>query len=77
MVRDLLADHVDPMQVGQITAEVVDHVYDYPAVLAETIAPYAARFGLPKGDGIALLDHLLTLAGYRDKEQVLMLASDS
>jgi hypothetical protein len=74
MVRDLLADHVDPNQVAQITAEVVDHVFDYPRVIAENIAPFAARFGYRKGDGVGLLDHLLTLAHYKDKGEMLAMA---
>jgi len=74
MIRDLLADHVEPAQVAQITAEVVDRVLEYPAVVAETIAPYSVRFGLPRGDGVALLDHLLTRAGYKEKSERLALA---
>jgi Transcriptional regulator, AbiEi antitoxin len=71
MIGDLLADHVDPESVARITAEVVDRVFDYPSVVAERIAPFAARFRLPPGDGVALLDELLTLAGYRDRETML------
>ena len=47
-------------------------MFDYPSVVAERIAPFAARFGLPPGDGVALLDELLTLAGYRDRETMLL-----
>lgn len=64
MVADLLADHVEPGAVAQITAEVIDRVLDYPANIAEQIAPRAARFGFRRGDGMALLDHLLGLADY-------------
>ena len=71
MIGDLLADHVDPESVARITAEVVDRVLDYPSVVAERIGPFAARFGLPPGDGIALLDEFLTLAGYRDREAMI------
>jgi hypothetical protein len=35
------------------------------------LAFFAARFGLPPSDGVALLDELLTLAGYRDRETML------
>ena len=77
MIRDLLADHVDPTQVAEITAEVVDKVFDYPPVVAQTIAPYATRFGLATGDGLGLLDHLLTLARYRDRDGMLALARDA
>jgi len=71
MIGDLLADHVDPESVGRITAEVVDRVFDHAHVIAERIAPFAARFGLPKGDGMGLLDELLTLAEYRNREAIL------
>jgi len=67
MIGDLLADHVDPSAVAQITAQVVDRVHDYPAVIAERIAPYAASFGFRRGDGTALLDHLLALAEYKGR----------
>lgn len=71
MVGDLLADHVEPSAVAQITAEIVDRVLDYPAVLAGILAPYATRFGLPPGDGMAVLDHLLEVAGYRDLRDIV------
>lgn len=74
MIRDLLADHVDPIQIATIIAEVVDKILDYPSVVAATIAPYATRFGLSKGDGVGLLDHLLRLAHYADREEILALA---
>ena len=71
MVGDLLADYVDPESVARITAEVVDRVFDYPSVVAEQIAPFAARFGLPRGDGAALLDELLTIANYHDRARMI------
>jgi len=63
MIGDLLADHVDPEGVARITAEVVDGELDSPSVIAEQIAPFAARFGLSRGDGPSLLDELLGMAG--------------
>jgi len=74
MIRDLLADHVDPTQIAEITAEVIDKVFDYPPVVAETIAPYATRFNLPRGDGVALLDYFITLARYKDRDEIVELA---
>ena len=71
MIGDLLADHLDPESVARITAEVLDRVFDYPSVVAERIAPHAARFGLPRNDGPALLAELLTMAGYRDRDLML------
>jgi hypothetical protein len=65
MIADLLADHVEPGIVGRIAAEVIDGGLESAANVTERIAPYAARVGLPRGDGQATLDHLLTLAGAR------------
>jgi predicted transcriptional regulator of viral defense system len=64
-IADLLADHVEPTAVARITAEVIENVYDYPRVVAEKIAPFAASFGLTQRDGVALLEHLLDVAGGR------------
>lgn len=64
MVGDLLGDDIEPSSVAHIAAVVIDRVLDYPSNVAECIAPYASRFGFRRGDGPALLDHLLTLAGY-------------
>jgi hypothetical protein len=74
MIGELLADHVEPSTVAEITAEVLDHVYDYPQVVAESLGPYASRFGLPRGDGVALLDHFLGLVDYRDRGEMLEMA---
>jgi hypothetical protein len=71
MIGDLLADHVDPETVARITAEVIDRVLDYPSVIAERIAPFAGRFDLPRRDGLGVLDQLLTLADYADRESIL------
>ena len=68
MIGDLLADHVDPVAVAQIISQVLTHVYDYPSTVAERLAPFAARFGLRPGDGIGALDHMLRLAGSRERE---------
>lgn len=65
MIADLLADHVEPGVAGRITAEVVEGRLEGVTEVAEHIAPYAARFDLPRGDGKAMLDHLLALAGPR------------
>lgn len=64
MVGDLLGDDIEPERVANIAAMVIDRVLDYPSNVAECVAPYASRFGFRRGDGPALLDHLLTLAGY-------------
>jgi hypothetical protein len=71
MIGDLLADHIDPETVARITAEVVDRVLDYPAVIAERVAPFAMRFGLSRGDGLGVLDQLLTIAGHGERESII------
>ncbi len=71
MIGDLLADHVDPDSVAQITAEVLERVLDYPRVVAESLAPHAHRFGCRRGDGLALLDELLRRAGSQARGALL------
>jgi hypothetical protein len=74
MIADLLDDHVEPASVAQITAEVVNRVLDYPGTIAEGIGPYAGRFGFRRGEGVALLEHLLTLADYSDRDEMVAMA---
>jgi hypothetical protein len=71
MIGDLLADHLDPESVARITAQVIDEALDSANVIAERIAPFAARFGLPRDDGLALLEELLTLAGHRERKAIM------
>jgi putative AbiEi antitoxin of type IV toxin-antitoxin system len=63
IAADLLAAQEDPEAVAQIVAGALRAVYDYPGPVAEAIAPRAARFGLRRGDGLALLTWLLDLTG--------------
>jgi Transcriptional regulator, AbiEi antitoxin len=71
IAADMLAEHEDPQAVGQVIADALRNVYDYPSTVAESIAPYAARFGLRRSDGLALLGWLLELSG--DPEQAAWL----
>jgi predicted transcriptional regulator of viral defense system len=72
MLADLLADHVEPTAVARITVEVIEGVLDYPRVVADRIAQFAAGFGLTPGDGVGLLDRLLELGGgQRDRAVIL------
>jgi hypothetical protein len=77
MVGDLLADNVDADAVAQIAAEVLDRGLDYPRVVAESLAPHAQRFRLPKSDGVAVLNSLLERVQYRDRIEVLAEAGRS
>ena len=74
LIGDLLGDNIDPDSVAQITVEVLDRLLESPRVLAESLEPYAARFGFRERDGVALLDHLLSRAQYRNREETVALA---
>jgi len=63
IAADLLADKEDPEAVAQVIADALRPVYDYPAAFADALAPYAASFGLRRGDGLALLHWLLDTVG--------------
>jgi hypothetical protein len=64
IASDLLLDNEDPEAVAHIIGDSIRNVYDYPGSFAEALSPHAARFGLRRGDGLALLDWLLGLVGY-------------
>jgi hypothetical protein len=63
IASDLLYDHEDPDAVAQVVADAIRPGYDYPGTFADSLAAHAARFGLRRGDGTALLRWLLDLAG--------------
>jgi hypothetical protein len=63
VAADLLADKEDPEAVAQVIADAIRSIYDYPGKFADALAPHAARFGLRRGDGLALLRWLLDLVG--------------
>ena len=63
IVADLLTDREDPAAVGQVMAEAIREVYDYPGTFADALSPHAAAFGLRAGDGLGLLRWLLDLVG--------------
>jgi hypothetical protein len=44
-----------------VIADALRGVYDYAETVAQAIAPHAARFGLGRGNGFALLEWLLDL----------------
>jgi hypothetical protein len=58
---DLLWDKEDPQAVAQLIADAIRRGYDCPGTFADVLAPHAARFGLGKGEGIALMRWLLDL----------------
>jgi hypothetical protein len=63
IAADLLADREDPEAVGHVVADAIRGVYDYPGTVADALAPHAAKFGLRRHDGVALLGWLLDLVG--------------
>ncbi len=66
---DLLADREDSEAVGQIVADALRSVFDYAGTFVHTLAPHAARFGLRRGDGVALLRWLLDLVNDPETEK--------
>lgn len=60
---DLLLDREDPEAVAHVVTDAIRAVYDYPGKFADALAPHAVKFGLRKGDGVALLRWLLDLVG--------------
>lgn len=60
-VLDLLATHHDGEHVAAVLADAVRARLIDLAALAVRLAPFAARYGLPRGDGVATLEHLLGL----------------
>jgi hypothetical protein len=63
IASDLLADREDPEAVGHVVADALRGVNDYAGTFVETLAPHAARLGLRRGDGVAVLRWLLDLVG--------------
>lgn len=63
IASDLLLDGEDPTAVAQLVADAIRSVVDYPGTFADALAPFAARFGLRRGDGLALLRWFLDLVG--------------
>jgi hypothetical protein len=68
IASDLLLDGEDPSAVAQLIADAIRPVFDYPGTFADSLAPFATRFGLRRGDGLALLRWFLDLVGDRETE---------
>jgi hypothetical protein len=67
VVVDLLTDRHDGEHVARVLAgAVVSRSVDLER-LAPRLAPFAARFGFPAGEGQQVLDHLLELGGVADQ----------
>lgn len=68
IASDLLLDGEDPAAVAQLVADAIRPVLDYPGTFVDALAPFAARFALRRGDGLALLRWLLDLVGDPETE---------
>ncbi len=68
IASDLLMEGEDPSAVAQLVADAIRAVFDYPGTFADALAPFAARFGLRRGDGLALLRWFLDLVGDSETE---------
>ena len=77
IASDLLLDNEDPEAVAQVTVDAIRAVHDHPGTFAEALAPHAARFGLRRGDGLALLRWLLDLVGDPDSSRWMTDARDT
>jgi len=63
IASDLLYDHEDPTAVAHVIRDALRGVFDYAGSFADSLKPHAARFGLPREDGLGLLRWMLELAG--------------
>ncbi len=63
IAADLLAGREDLGTIGQVIADALRSVFDYPGAMVSAIAPYAAAYGLRRGDGLGLFRWLLNLSG--------------
>jgi len=68
IASDLLFDNQDPASIGQIIADSIDNSFDYPSNFAASLTSHAGRFGMRRGDGLALLRWLLEIVGNKDTE---------
>jgi hypothetical protein len=77
IAADFLAGREDPGAIGQMIADALRSVFDYPSAMVSAIAPYAAAYGLRRGDGLGLLRWLLYLSGDPEREVWLAEAAAS
>ncbi len=63
IASDLLWDREDPESVARLIADAIRPAYDAPGKFADNLAPHSARFGLHRGDGLALLQWFLDMTG--------------
>ncbi len=69
IAADLLRGHEDPGAVAAVIVDAIRGGRDDPDAFAISLAPLAARFGLRRGDGLALLRWLLEVVEDPDTAQ--------
>ncbi|WP_306323480.1 MULTISPECIES: hypothetical protein [unclassified Streptomyces] len=62
LARDLLEARYDGVHIGQVMADLLDRRLAKRAELIRAAAPAAAAYGMPAGDGVALVDGLVESA---------------
>lgn len=77
IASDLLYDHEDPGAVAQLIVDSIRLGFDYPGTFAMSLSPHAARFGLRRDDGIALLRWLFDLTMNEESANWMKEARDS
>jgi hypothetical protein len=63
IASDLLYDREDPAAVAHVVSDSLRGENETPGFFVDALAPHAARFGLRKGDGLALFEWMLGLVG--------------
>jgi hypothetical protein len=71
IAADLLDDREDPGAVASVVADAIRAGHDDPGTVADALAPYAARFGHRREDGLALLRWLLDVTDDPDSSRWL------
>lgn len=68
---DFIQDQEDPESVGQLIAEALRQVSDYPAAFADALAPHASSLGFRRGDGLGVLRWFLEIAAAPERNRWL------
>jgi predicted transcriptional regulator of viral defense system len=63
IASDLLADREEPEAVAHVVADAIRKKNEYSGAFVGALAPHAARLGLHRKDGLAVLRWLLDLVG--------------
>ncbi|WP_231493835.1 type IV toxin-antitoxin system AbiEi family antitoxin domain-containing protein [Nocardiopsis sp. CNT312] len=77
IVSDLLSAREDPGAVGHVLAEALRDGHSRPSTMARSLAGHAGRFGLRRGDGVALLRWLLDLTTAPERNHWLSQISET